>query len=199
MIESLDQSVGNLVATLEENKLFDNTIIIFMSDNGGLIGPTDNTPLRSGKGYPYEGGIRIPMFVYWNGTIRPGSVSDLPVSTIDFLPTICAITKSPMPDAIIDGRDISPVLKGQKLDQVPLFWHFPHYRGNDVVPYSIIRDGDWKLIKKYEGEQFELFNLLNDPEEKVNLATKNFVKVKEMDDKLRDWLAKTNAKMPVEK
>lgn len=199
MIESLDQSVGNLVATLEENKLFDNTIIIFMSDNGGLTGPTDNSPLRSGKGYPYEGGIRIPMFVYWNGTIRPGSVCDLPVSTIDFLPTICAITKSPMPDAIIDGRDISPVFKGQKLDQVPLFWHFPHYRGNDVVPYSIIREGDWKLIKRYEGEQFELFNLFNDPGEKVNLATEDFVKVKEMDDKLRDWLAKTNAKMPVEK
>ena len=199
MIESLDQSVGNMVTALKKYKLFEKTIIVFMSDNGGLIGSTDNSPLRSGKGYPYEGGIRIPMFFYWNGTVPPGSVCDLPVSTIDFFPTICAVTKSPLPDAIIDGRDLSPVLKGKKLDQVPLYWHFPHYRGNDVVPYSIIRDGDWKLIRRYEGEQFELYNLFDDPGEKVNLATENSAKVKELDDKLRDWLVKTNAKMPVEK
>lgn len=197
MIESLDQSVGNLVATLKENKIFDNTIIVFMSDNGGLIGPTDNSPLRSGKGYPYEGGIRIPMFVYWNGTIRPGSVCDLPVSTIDFLPTICAVTKSLLPDAIIDGRDLSPVLKGQKLDQVPLFWHFPHYRGNDVVPYSVIRDGDWKLIRRYEGEQFELFNLKEDLSEKKNLAKENIPKVNELDQKINKWLLDTKARMPI--
>jgi len=197
MIESLDQSVGNLVTTLKKHKLFEKTIIVFMSDNGGLIGPTDNSPLRSGKGYPYEGGIRIPMFVYWDGTIRPGSVCDLPVSTIDFLPTICTVTKSPLPDAIIDGRDLSPVFKGKKFDQVPLYWHFPHYRGSDVVPYSIIRDGDWKLIKRYEGEQFELFNLKVDPSEKTNLAKENISKVNELDQKLNKWLLDTKARMPI--
>jgi len=197
MIESLDQSVGNLVTTLGKHKLFEKTIIVFMSDNGGLIGPTDNSPLRSGKGYPYEGGIRIPMFVYWNGTIRPGSVCDLPVSTIDFLPTICAVTKSPLPDAIIDGRDLSPVFLGKRLDQVPLYWHFPHYRGSDVAPYSIIRDGDWKLIKRYEGEQFELFNLKVDPSEKTNLAKENISKVNELDQKINKWLLDTKARMPI--
>jgi arylsulfatase A len=197
MIESLDQSVGNLVTTLKKNKLFDKTIIVFMSDNGGLIGPTDNSPLRSGKGYPYEGGIRIPMFVYWNGTIRPGSVCDLPISTIDFLPTICAVTKSPLPDVIIDGRDLSPVLKGKKLDHVPLYWHFPHYRGNDVVPYSIVRDGDWKLIRRYEGEQYELFNLKVDPSEMTNLAKENISKVNELEQKINKWLLDTKARMPV--
>ena len=199
MIESLDQSVGNLVATLKANRLFEKTIIVFMSDNGGLTGPTDNSPLRSGKGYPYEGGIRIPMFVYWNGTIRPGFVCNLPVSTIDFLPTICSITKSPLPKTIIDGRDLTPIFEGKKLAQAPLYWHFPHYRGSDVVPYSIIRDGEWKLIKRYEGDEFELFNLINDPGEKVNVAAENTIKVRELDVKLRDWLQETNAKTPVEK
>ncbi len=199
MIESLDQSVGNLVATLKENKLLENTIIIFLSDNGGLIGPTDNAPLRSGKGYPYEGGIRIPMFVYWNGTIRPGSVSDIPVTTIDIMPTVCAITESPVPEAVIDGRDLTPVLKGKKLEQVPLFWHFPHYRGKDVVPYSIIRDGDWKLIKRYEGEPYELYDLKNDPAETTDLSKTEAIMLRELDEKLVNWLNETGAKMPVKK
>ncbi len=199
MVESTDQAVGKLVATLQENNLFDNTIIIFMSDNGGLIGSTDNSPLRSGKGYPYEGGIRIPMFIYWNGHIKPGSVCDLPVSTIDFLPTICSVTGSPLPDTELDGRDISPVFRGEKLDQVPLFWHFPHYRGNDVAPYSIIRDGDWKLIKRYEGDEFELYNLKNDPGEKIDLENKDQGRVRELNDKLQKWLEETHAKIPVKK
>jgi len=196
MIESLDQSVGKLVATLKEHKLFENTVIIFLSDNGGLIGPTDNSPLRSGKGYPYEGGIRIPMFIYWNGVIFPGSVCDLPVSTIDIMPTVCAITESPLPETVIDGRDLTPALKGKKLDQVPLNWHFPHYRGKDVVPYSIIRDGDWKLIKRYEGDSYELFNLENDPAETTDLSGTNADKVNELDAKLQQWLNQTGARMP---
>lgn len=199
MIESLDHAVGKLVATLKENGLIDNTIIVFMSDNGGLIGPTDNSPLRSGKGYPYEGGIRIPMFVYWNGKILPGSICNLPVSTIDILPTVCAITNSPLPENELDGRDISPVFDNANLEQIPLFWHFPHYRGEDVVPYSIIRDGEWKLIKRYEGVEFELYNLDNDEEEKYDLAKDLPEKVSELDSKLQDWLRHSNAKIPIQK
>lgn len=199
MVESMDHAVGKLMRTLQENNLLDNTIVIFLSDNGGLVGPTSNAPLRSGKGYPYEGGIRIPMLVYWKGEIREGSVSDLPVSTIDILPTICAMTKSPLPKTDLDGRDISPVLVNKKIDQVPLFWHFPHYRGKDVVPYSIIRDGDWKLIKRYEGVEFELFNLKNDIQEQTDLAKTYPGKIREMDNKLEDWLKHTHAKMPVVK
>ncbi len=199
MIESMDQAVGSLMNTLKDNGLLENTVVIFLSDNGGLIGSTDNSPLRSGKGYPYEGGIRIPMIVSWKGQINGNKVSDLPVTTVDLLPTICALTKSPLPKTELDGRDLSPVLKGKKLNQVPLYWHFPHYRVGDIVPYSIIRDGDWKLIKRYEGTTFELFNLKNDLEEKNELSGKNPDKVKELDAKLQLWLKHTNAKMPIEK
>ncbi len=199
MIESMDQAVGNLMSTLKDNNLLENTIVFFLSDNGGLIGPTDNSPLRSGKGYPYEGGIRIPMIVSWPGKIKSGLVNDLPITTVDLLPTICALTKSPLPKTELDGRDISPSFAGKELDHVPLYWHFPHYRGGDVVPYSIIRDGDWKLIKRYEGKAFELFNLSNDFEEKEELSGKFPEKVKELDLKLQRWLKKTNAKMPIEK
>jgi arylsulfatase A len=199
MIETLDNAVGKLLDILKKEKILENTMIFFLSDNGGLIGSTDNTPLRSGKGYPYEGGIRIPMFVYWNGVIKPESVCSLPVSTIDIFPTICSIIGSMLPDKPIDGRDISPVFKGKNIQQVPLYWHFPHYRGNDVVPYSIIRDGDWKLIKRYEGNEFELYDLHNDIGEQKNMVNENPAKVKELNDKLREWLIHTNAKIPIRK
>jgi arylsulfatase A len=199
MVESLDNAVGKLVNVLEDEELMTNTIIFFLSDNGGLIGPTDNSPLRSGKGYPYEGGIRIPMFVCWKGTIKPGSVCSLPVSTVDIFPTICKVTGSQIPHKEIDGRDISPAFSGKNIKQVPLYWHFPHYRGNDVVPYSIIRDGDWKLIKRYEGDEFELYDLHNDIGEENDMVKKNPAKVKELNDKLQDWLIQTNAKLPLRK
>lgn len=199
MIESMDQAVGTLMKSLEENKLLDNTIVIFTSDNGGLIGPTDNTPLRSGKGYAYEGGIRVPLIFSWKGKIPANTVADLPVSSVDFLPTICALTNTPLLGNEIDGRDISPALYQKKLKQVPLYWHFPHYRTPDVVPYSIIRDGDWKLIKRYEGTTFELFNLKNDPSERINVANTNAEIVRKLNQKLETWLEATHAKMPIAK
>lgn len=198
MIEHLDNSIGRLVATLEINHLMENTIIIFTSDNGGLIGSTANYPLRSGKGYPYEGGIRVPTFIYWKDKIRPGSQCDTSISSIDWLPTICSVTKTPYRSVEIDGRDISPLLKGGKLDQIPLYWHFPHYRLNEV-PYSVIRDGDWKLIKRYEGTEFELFNLKDDISETTDLSAQNLKKVTELSGKLEKWLKQTNAKLPVSK
>ena len=199
MVESVDHAVGKLLDELRKDKLLDNTLILFFSDNGGLLGSTSNEPLRSGKGYPYEGGIREPMFVYWKGKIQPGSSSDLLVSSIDILPTLCSVVGMPLPNKKIDGRDISPALRGEKMDDVPLFWHFPHYRGKDVVPYSIIRDGDWKLIKRYEGKEFELFNLKNDLGEEHEISSSNPDKVKELDLKLVAWLKNTGAKLPEKK
>jgi arylsulfatase A-like enzyme len=137
--------------------------------------------------------------MYWKGKIKPGTTSDLPVSSVDFLPTLCSIAQIPLPGNVIDGRDISPVLRGGHLKQVPLFWHFPHYRGSDVVPYSIIRDGDWKLIKRYEGKEFELFNLPGDPGENHEVAEEYPEKVKNLNRKLEKWLQDTNAKLPVSK
>jgi len=200
MVEHLDDAVGKLIDVLEDENLMENTIIIFFSDNGGLLGSTDNKPLRSGKGYPYEGGIKEPMFVYWKNIISPGSSCDLPVSSIDFLPTICSVTGTPLPpDVIIDGRDISPAFYSKNLKQVPLYWHFPHYRVKDIFPYSIIRDGNWKLIKWYEGKTFELYNLKEDPSETRDLTSAMPSKVKKLNRKLENWLARTGAKMPVEK
>lgn len=199
MVEHLDDAVGQLIDVLENEGLMDKTLIIFFSDNGGLLGSTSNKPLRSGKGYPYEGGIREPMFVYWKNVIQPGTRCDLPVSSIDFLPTICTVTGTPLPDRTIDGRDISPLFYGKKLKQVPLYWHFPHYRVKDIVPYSIIRDGDWKLIKRYEGTPFELYNLKKDLSEANDLAASKPARVRKLNGKLEEWLVRTEAKMPVEK
>jgi arylsulfatase A-like enzyme len=199
MIEHLDDAVGKLVNTLEEEELTDNTIIIFFSDNGGLVGPTSNSPLRSGKGYPYEGGIKEPMFVYWKNVIQPGTKCDVPVCSIDFLPALCALTGTALPDRIIDGRDISPLFYGRKMKKVPLYWHFPHYRMDDIVPYSIIRDGNWKLIKWYEGRTFELYNLKRDISESNDLASSKPSKVKKLNRKLEEWLVHAEARMPLEK
>lgn len=199
MVESVDIAVGRLTETLEKEGLLDNTVIVFFSDNGGLLSSTSNKPLRSGKGYPYEGGIREPMFVYWKNKVQPGTTCDMPVSSVDFLPTFCAVSGTPLPDRIIDGRDISPLFYGKSMEQVPLYWHFPHYRGNDVVPYSIIRSGDWKLIKRYEGPAFELYNLRDDTTESTDLAASNQDMVTKLDSELKKWLDETNAKMPVAK
>jgi arylsulfatase A-like enzyme len=196
MIESMDLAVGLMMQTLEENKLLENTIIIFLSDNGGLLGPTDNSPLRAGKGYPYEGGIRIPMIVSWKGKVPEGQQVDLPVSTVDVLPTLCALTKTPLPETEIDGRDISPAITGKKMKNIPLYWHFPHYRSGGVVPYSIIRDGDWKLIRNYEGKRFELFDLKNDPSETTDLADQQVKQVEQLDLKLTVWLTSVHARLP---
>lgn len=203
MIESIDNAVGKLISELKQNKLLDNTLILFFSDNGGLLKrATSNKPLRAGKGYPYEGGIREPMFIYWKNRIEPGTISNLPVSSVDFLPTFCSIIDTPLPDRVIDGRDISPALRGEKMEIVPLYWHYPHYRdGGDMVlgsevPYSIIRDGNWKLIKRYEGKEFELFNLKDDLGEQKDCARQNPEHVQILNQKLENWLHETNAKLP---
>lgn len=201
MVESVDDAVGRICGVLDELNLTENTVVFFTGDNGGLLPITDNAPLRSGKGYPYEGGIREPLIVRWPGVVEAGSLSHEPVTSVDYLPTICkAAGVSPPADRDIDGLSLVEHLKsgGEKsLDRESLFWHFPHYRGRDVVPYSIIRAGDWKLIKRYEGKTFELFNLKEDLSERDDLAAKRPEKVKELDAILRRWLAKTDARVPM--
>jgi len=201
MIESVDQTVGKIMKALDEAQLSEKTLVIFTSDNGGLKDhSTDNSPLRSGKGYPYEGGIRVPLIVRWPGKIAPGSVCDTPVASVDFLPTISETVKISLPEGReIDGMSLIPLLtrKGS-LERDSIYWHFPHYRG-DVVPYSIIRKDTWKLIKRYEGKTFELFNLKEDLGEQQDLADKMPEKVKEMDAQLREWLEHTGAKLPIER
>ena len=198
MIESVDDAVGTVMKALEDAGVSERTLVIFTGDNGGLLGPTHNAPLRSGKGYPYEGGVRVPVIVRWPGMTREGVVSDQVVTSVDYLPTICAAAGIDLPkDRAIDGVDLSMHLqRGDALDRPAVFWHFPHYRGKDVIPYSIVRCGDWKLIKRYEGPTFELFNLADDPAETTNLAATHPEKREELDDMLQRWLSDTGAKLP---
>ena len=150
MINSVDESAGRIVQILEELGISNKTLIIFFSDNGGHNYYTSNAPLRSGKGNPYEGGIREPMFVYWPGSVPGQSHCDVPISSIDFFPTLCKLTGAIIPKNLsIDGIDISPLLLNSgQIERDALYWHFPHYRDYEsVTPYSIIRKGNMKLIR----------------------------------------------------
>jgi arylsulfatase A len=199
MIEEADNAMGKICTTLDELGLAQNTIIFFTSDNGGPIEVTSNAPLRAGKGYPYEGGIRVPLIIRWPNVIQAGSVSEDIVTSVDYFPTICEAAGVPLPgDREIDGISLLEHLKSNgaiPLNREAIFWHFPHYRG-DIVPYSIIRAGHWKLIKRYEGKTYELFNLRTDLSEKNDLSEKLPKKVKELDAKLSEWLKTTGAKLP---
>jgi arylsulfatase A-like enzyme len=186
------------MAVLDELKIADNTLVIFSSDNGGLLGPTNNKPLRSGKGYPYEGGIRVPYIFRHPGVIKPGTVCKTPVISVDFFPTICKAAGVALPSGrTIDGEDLTGLLtQSAALKRKAIYWHFPHFRGR-IMPYSIIRQGDWKLIKRYAGKpEFELFNLAKDLSEKQDLAPDMPDKVKELDANLAAALKAQGAKIP---
>ncbi|MHC4179369.1 MAG: sulfatase [Planctomycetota bacterium] len=201
MVESVDDAAGKIMAALDDLGLADRTVVIFTSDNGGLIGgrmaPTDNAPLRSGKGFPYEGGIRVPLVVRWPGVVRAGSTCDVPVTSVDFFPTLLEIAGVPLPeDRAIDGVSLVPVLKQTGvLRRDAIYWHFPHYRGG-LGPYSIIRRGDWKLIRRYESGRRELYNLAKDLSETTDLSKEMPEKVRQLDEKLTAWLRSTGAKLP---
>jgi arylsulfatase A len=205
MVESVDDAVGRILTTLEELSILENTLVIFTSDNGGLTkeNATDNSPLRSGKAFPYEGGIRIPLIVYWQGKVRASSTSSEPLCSIDFFPTICEIAGIDIPvDLQIDGTSFLVVLKEEQTRPVhdALMWHYPHYRDWDnTVPYSIIRKGDWKLIKWWDGElPYELYNLKSDLSETNNLALEMPGVVEDMNAELMKILAETHSKLPLE-
>ena len=201
MVESVDDCVGSVLDTLEELKIADHAVIIFTSDNGGLDrngSPTENAPLRSGKGYAYEGGIRVPFLMRWPGVIPAGSVSKQPISSVDIFPTLMEAAKvKPRKGHVVDGVSlVNHVRSGgqQALKRDELFWHFPHYR-HAPGPYSIIRKGDFKLIKFHEGIN-ELFDLGKDPGESKNLAAELPDKVEELDKRLMSGLKRMGAKIP---
>ncbi len=199
MVQSMDEAAGRVLAALDEAGVADRTLVIFTSDNGGLLGPTHNAPLRSGKGYPYEGGIRVPLIVRWPGVVPAGTTSDAPAISVDLLPTILeAAGAKPPAGRALDGVSLlAHARSGGKasLGREALFWHFPHYRG-DVTPYSLIRDGDWKLIRRHEGPSFELFNLKEDPSEEKDLADAQPDRVKALDAKLMAHLKDVGARLP---
>ncbi len=177
MLESVDDSVGRVVKTLERLKLSERTLIVFTSDNGGLCvlegpntPPTINTPLREGKGYLYEGGLRVPLIVGWPGVVKPGTTSSVPVITHDLYPTLleaCGVSTKEM----IDGVSLVPLLRGGAgPKREALYWHYPHYSNQGAQPGGAIRMGDLKLIEFYEDGRRELFDLKADLSENRNLA-----------------------------
>ncbi|MEX0866255.1 MAG: sulfatase, partial [Pirellulales bacterium] len=156
MVAAVDDSVGAVLAKLDELDLTDNTVVVFFSDNGGLctvknVGPTSNLPLRSGKGWLYEGGVREPTIIRAPGVTKPGSESHTPVVSMDFFPTMLQLAGLPLqPKKHNDGVSLLPLLTGKgKLDRKSLYWHYPHYHGSTWTPGASIRDGDWKLIEFY--------------------------------------------------
>jgi arylsulfatase A len=202
MVESIDESAGRILKKLDELKLTERTVIVFTSDNGGLCtaeGPntpaTINTPLREGKGYLYEGGIRVPLLVKWPGGIRPGSVYAVPVSSIDFFPTIlemCGVRS----EAAVDGVSLVPLLRGNEaLPRDALFWHYPHYSNQGGKPGAAVRAGDWKLIEFYEHGRRELYNLRADLSESRNLAEEQPDTVRQLAERLDAWRRAVGAQM----
>ncbi len=204
MVENLDQNVGKVLAALDRLKLTEKTLVIFTSDNGGLMGNptnpiTNNEPLRSQKGYPYEGGIRVPTVVKWPGKVAAGKQSDLPIVTLDWAPTIMDYLGLNMQAQGLDGQSLAGVLAGGTLESRDLFWHFPHYRGADVVPYSIIRSGEYKLIHYFDMQPDELFSLVDDPYETTNLAAQFPELASQLKSSLKAWWLETGARMPQKK
>ncbi|MFL3050928.1 MAG: sulfatase [Candidatus Neomarinimicrobiota bacterium] len=201
MVEAMDMAVGKVLKALERLQLEKNTIIFFMSDNGGLSTseghPTSNFPLRAGKGWIYEGGIRVPMIVRWPNMTSPGSVSNAIITSTDFFPTIIELsgaeTNLELP---IDGISFTPALLGKKYDRGPVFWHYPHYGNQGSAPAGAVREGDWKLIEWYENGRKELYNLNQDISETVDLSKTYPNKVRTLSNKLTQWRSMTEAKMP---
>jgi arylsulfatase A-like enzyme len=206
MLEHLDENVGRLLKTLDDLKLADNTIVIFTSDNGGYKSPyremkqvTNNTPLRSGKGSLYEGGIRIPFIVRWNGHTKNGTRSDVPVITNDIYPTLCEVANCQAEDTNRDGLSLVSLLKSPSndLNREDLYFHYPHYYfSGGSTPASAIRSGDYKLIEYFEDGRLELYNLKNDLGENNNLASKETDITLKLYEKLKRWQKSVAAQMP---
>lgn len=221
MVEHLDRSVGRMLAKLKESGLEENTIVVFFSENGGLISRYDripllaedkidvykdsplqyiassNAPLRAEKGTVYEGGIREPLLVKWPGKIKAGSVSEAIVSSVDFYPTLLELADAKKPEKqVLDGQSLLPALLENEYDQArAIFWHYPVYHHD--VPRGAVRKGDWKLIENLVSGEAELYNLMADISEVINLAELFSEKKNELEGILKNWQKDVKAEFPV--
>lgn len=200
MLKSVDESVGRLVAALKENGRLDNTVFVFTGDNGGLAKPTNNAPLREGKGSEYEGGVREPTFVVWPGVTIPGSVCEEPVITCDIYPTLlemAGLEGDATHNETVDGVSLVPLLnhKATSLKRQALYWHYPHTHGGGSKKYGAVLAGDWRLVEQYSTGELELYNLKNDIGETTNLANAEPVKTAELAGLLAEWRIDVGAEM----
>ncbi|NND05854.1 MAG: sulfatase [Saprospiraceae bacterium] len=202
LLETMDDAIGIVLRTLDNLGLADNTIVIFTSDNGGVSAgdafATSNLPLRGGKGYQYEGGIREPYFIKAPGLDIAGKRNDTPVTGADFYPTILDLVGADLrPDQHLDGVSLVPLMQGKTLLERSLVWHYPHYGNQGGQPSSIIRRGEWKFIHYYEDQSEVLYNLASDLEEQMDLDDKHPERVSAMREELFAFLTETGAKFPI--
>lgn len=203
MIEHMDDAVGRIVNELEQAGILDNTIIVFTSDNGGLVGNkrnmvTNNYPLREGKGHMYEGGVRVPNIIVAPGLIKGSITCQTPMISMDYYPTLLELTGLKLPSSLnknMDGINLMPIIKGEKTNErAAIFWHYPHYHNQGAKPYSAVRKGDWKLIRLFEDEIYELYNLKSDTSEMNNLIDVHPEKVRELQSLLFEWYHEVDAR-----
>jgi arylsulfatase A-like enzyme len=207
MVEHVDDAVGKVISKLKQMGVYDNTIIVFTSDNGGLIGKsarkvTNNTPLRKGKGQMYEGGVRVPFIIKNLHQQASGTTNPTPVMSIDLFPTLMDLAGVKVDKAVkngFDGISLKPLLTDKKkpLKRSSIFWHYPHYHSEGATPYSAVRHGDWKLIHIIETNTYELYNLKEDIGETKDLATLYPKLVKQLAIVLEKWKKDMNAQMPL--
>ncbi|PRX53799.1 sulfatase [Flagellimonas meridianipacifica] len=204
MVESIDENVGRIINTLKTLDLDENTLIVFTSDNGGLhvpslpefikhTPPTDNGPLREGKGYVYEGGIREPLIIHWPRVIKNARIDSTVVTAQDFYNTFMDIVGL---EQTSDGMSLLPIFQGEQLKERGLLWHLPHYNHQGSKPSTAYREGDWKIIYSYEDDTYELFNLKKDISESKDLSNVETEKLEELKQKMNKELKELNAKFP---
>jgi len=207
MIRELDETVATVLAAVEAAGQTDNTVVIFTSDNGGLAtaegSPTSNLPLRAGKGFLYEGGIRVPLIVRWPGVVMPGATSDVPVTTLDIAATLLDVAHAVRREQfMLDGASLRPVLTGGVLPERDLVWHYPHYANQGGRPAAAILAGDGpvsgseKLIEHFEDGRLELFDLASDPGERHDLAAVHPQRAAALQQRLAAWRKGIGAAMP---
>lgn len=202
MVESVDQSVGQIMQKLDDLKLADNTIVVFNSDNGGLSSsnehaPTSNNPLRAGKGWNYEGGLREPLIVRWPSVVRPGTICHTPVISTDYYPTLVEAAGLPArPQQTLDGVSVLPLLKGGAIAERALYWHYPHYSNQGGSPSGVVRVGNYKLIESFEDMHVELFDLKTDLSEQHDSSKSMPEKTAALVNQLHRWRQVVGAVMP---
>jgi arylsulfatase A len=206
VIESMDDGVGKVMQQLKDLNLLENTIVVFTSDNGGVglaeLGPTPTNlePLRKWKGFAYEGGIRVPAIISWEGTLPKGVKNDNYFINTDYFPTFLEVLKQPIPNGI-DGKSILSILKDPsvKFNRGDIYWHYPHFSNQGGRPVGAIREGKWKLVKSLETNVIELYDLDADISEANDLKDKFSDIAKAMHQKLLDWQVAIKASMPIKK
>jgi arylsulfatase A len=201
-VEATDRAIGKVLDALEQLGIANNTLVIFTSDNGGWEGATDNRPLRSGKGELYEGGLRVPLIIRWPGVPEHvaaiGTTNETPVVTMDLTATILDAANVPLAkNEALDGVSLRPLLRGETLTREFIYFHYPHFAFHKTNrPGSAIRSGPYKLIRRYDDNSVELFNLAEDLGEQRNIAAQKPDLAEKLNQQLELWLTETKAQLP---